>query len=75
MRNGERRDGFRWCVFHGHLHGNLYPCASYPADVLSDIAISTQRWREQLANPHWRSEQIANGVPEVVLDIFRELAE
>lgn len=64
----------RRCDTHG-WHGSLYACEAYSDDTLRGIAESAERYRTQQADPEWRARQIANGVPEIVLDIFRELSD
>ena len=63
----------RHCAVHG-WHGSLYTCLAYPEAVRQEIEAADQRYRANLADPAWQQRQLNNGVPPVVLVVFRALA-
>lgn len=68
--SSERHYG-RWCEGCGIDHGPLYPCSKYPPEVLADIKLKSAKVAVNLADPDWVANQIANGVPTEVIEVFR----
>lgn len=73
--NGLAPDGYeyfsvRWCENHQTPHGTLYPCETYPQDVLDEIAQNNAQFIAMLADPEW----VENNDPATVA-IMRWFAE
>lgn len=74
MKHGEPDgDGFRFCDEHG-LHGPLYPCPAYGAEILEEIAESDRRYRAALNTPKWIERQLRKGIPPDAIAVFQALA-
>lgn len=63
----------RWCDGCQRHHGWLYTCDSYSAELKAEIAVREEKYLRNLADPVWCQRQVDNGVPPVVISIFRAM--
>lgn len=75
FRNGELHGmSLRWCSGCNMDHAPLYPCESYPPEILAKIAEGDRQLRRALNDPEWCAKQIENGLPPIGIEIFKFFA-
>lgn len=60
-------DGVRWCPSCIRVHGYLYICNSYPAELKAQIAEDQKKFEACLNDPAWILKQKEGGVPDKVI--------
>ena len=60
--------GCRWCSFHNHYHGALFPCEHYDEETLVKISKLDAETKKNWSSPDFIQKQLDEGMrPEEVI--------